>query len=95
MAREIVAKGLSAREVERQVRISGLDKSPSGKGRPKKTDSRPAEIKGLEQRLRKHFQTDVEILLKKADRGSVSISFYSPQDLDRVLELMGMLNNSH
>lgn len=95
LAREIVAKGLSAREVERQVRTSGLDKSPSGKGRPKKTDSRPAEIRALEQRLRKHFQTDVEILLKKADRGSVSISFYSPQDLDRVLELMGMLSNSH
>jgi ParB family chromosome partitioning protein len=95
LAREIVAKGLSAREVERQVRLTGEDQPNSKKGRPKKADVRPAEIKGLEQSLRRHFQTDVEIIVKKGNRGTVNVSFYSPDDLDRVLEIMGITNNPH
>lgn len=95
LAREIVAKGLSAREVERQVRLTGPDQPKSTKGRPRKPDVRPPEIKSLEQLLRKHFQTDVEITLKKDNRGAVSIAFYSPDDLDRVLEIMGIENNPH
>jgi ParB family chromosome partitioning protein len=95
LAREIVAKGLSARDVERQVRLSGPDQPKSGKGRPKKVDVRPAEIRSLEQSLRKHFQTDVEITVKKGNRGTVNVSFYSPDDLDRVLEIMGIANNPH
>lgn len=93
LAREIVAKGLSAREVERQVRISGSDQPKSTKGRPKKADVRPAEIRSLEQSLRKHFQTDVEITVKKGNRGTVNVAFYSPDDLERVLEIMGVENN--
>lgn len=95
LAREIVAKGLSAREVERQVRLAGPSQEKSNKGRPKKADVRPAEIKSLEQSLRKHFQTDVEITVKKGNRGTVNVSFYSPDDLERVLELMGVANNPH
>ncbi len=95
LAREIVTKGLSAREVERQVRLTGPDQPKSGKGRPKKTDSRPPEIRNLEQQLRKHFQTDVEIALKKGDRGAIVVSFYSPEDLERVLEIMGLTINPH
>lgn len=95
LAREIVAKGLSAREVERQVRLTGSDQPKSTKGRPKKTDVRPAEIKSLEQSLRKHFQTDVEIRLKKGNQGAVNVAFYSPDDLERVLEIMGVRNSPH
>lgn len=95
LAHEIVAKGLSAREVERQVRITGSEQPKPGKGRPRKADVRPAEIKNLEQQLRKHFQTDVEITLRKGNRGSVVVSFYSPEDLDRVLEMMGLESNPH
>jgi ParB-like partition proteins len=95
LAREIVAKGLSAREVERQVRTSSPAQAKGTKGRPKKADVRPPEIKSLEQSLRKHFQTDVEITVKKGNRGAVNIAFYSPDDLERVLEIMGVANNPH
>ena len=95
LALQIVARGLSAREVERQVRMSGQEQPKTGKGRPKKADVRPPEIKSLEQQLRKYFQTDVEITVKKGNRGSVIVSFYSPEDLDRVLEIMGLTNNPH
>ena len=95
LAREIVTKGLSAREVERQVRLTGQDEPKSNKGRPKKADVRTPEIKSLEQTLRKHFQTDVDIAVKKGNKGTVTVSFYSPDDLDRVLELMGISDNQH
>ena len=95
LALEIVSKGLSAREVERQVRQDGPDKSKSGKGRPRKADSRPAEIKTIEQSLRKRFQTDVEIKMQSSSKGAVSIAFYSPDDLERVLDLLGLENNPH
>jgi ParB family chromosome partitioning protein len=95
LARDIVAKGLSAREVERQVRLTGSPQTKGTKGRPKKTDVRAPEIKNLEQSLRKHFQTDVEITVKKGNRGTVSIAFYSPDDLERVLEIMGITSNPH
>lgn len=93
LAREIVTRGLSAREVERQVRVTGPDRPKSATGRPKKADVRPAEIKSVEQSLRRHFQTDVEITVKKGNRGTVNVSFYSPDDLERVLEIMGVEKN--
>ena len=93
-----VEKGWSAREVEHQVREIGNAEPGEAKrkpGRPKKVDSRPAEVRSLEQRLRKHLQTDVTITLKRGTRGSINVAFYSPDDLERVIEMMGLTNNPH
>jgi ParB family chromosome partitioning protein len=88
----------SAREVERRVREAGQEpggeKTPR-RGRPQKTDDRPAEVRHLEQRLRKHLQTDVSISLKSESRGTLAIEFYSPDDLERITELLGLTNNPH
>ena len=88
----------SAREVERRVREAGQqtggEKAPR-RGRPQKTDDRSAEVRHLEQRLRKHLQTDVSISLKSESRGTVAIEFYSPDDLERITELLGLTNNPH
>src|SRR5215212_1250251 len=95
-ARLTVEKGWSAREVEHRVREIGSADPGRGKtkrGRPPKPDSRPAEVRSLEQRLRKHLQTDVTISLKDANRGTLNVEFYSPEDLERVTELMGLTNN--
>ena len=88
----------SAREVERRVREIGQEsegEKPPRRGRPQKTDERPAEVRHLEQRLRKHLQTDVSISLKSDNRGTVAIEFYSPDDLERIAELLGLTNNPH
>jgi ParB family transcriptional regulator, chromosome partitioning protein len=95
LAREIVSKGLSARDVERQVRSATPEKATRGPGRPKKSDNRSAEIKSLEQQLRKHFQTDVSIAVQSKAKGSVTIAFYSPDDFERILEIMGLPGNEH
>ena len=92
-AKQIVEKGWSAREIERRVRETSQTGTAPRKGRPRKSDERPPEIRSLEQRLRKHLQTDVTISLRTADRGSVVVDFYSADDLERVMELMGIVDN--
>lgn len=92
-ARQTVEKGWSAREVERRVRESATVKAAPGRGRPRKTDERTPELRSLEQRLRKHFQTDITINTKSGNKGSIVIEFYSPDDLERVMELMGIIDN--
>ncbi|MEP6507154.1 MAG: ParB/RepB/Spo0J family partition protein [Gemmatimonadales bacterium] len=95
LARQIVANGLSAREVERRVRQTDPDKSRSGKARPKKDDQRAPEIRAIEQSLRKHFQTDVEITMKTSTKGSISVAFYSADDLQRIMDLLAIKGNQH
>ncbi len=94
-ARQIVNNGWSAREVERRVKASGEGKTGGKPARLALTDARPAEIRSVEQRLRKHLQTDVAISLKPHNKGSITIEFYSPEDLERVLELINLPHSSH
>ncbi|HEX6574596.1 MAG TPA: ParB/RepB/Spo0J family partition protein [Gemmatimonadaceae bacterium] len=95
-ARLTVDNGWSAREVENRVReaTSAATGKPTVRGgRPPKSDTRPAEVKSLEQRLRKHLQTDVSIVLKAGNRGTLLVEFYSPDDLDRITEIIGLADN--
>lgn len=96
-ARLAVEKGWSAREVESRVREAGTtqDRATPRRGRPPKSDNRPAEVRSLEQRARKYLQTDVTITLKTASRGAINVEFYSAEDLERVVELMGITGNPH
>ena len=96
LARQIVAEGWSAREVEQRVRdLTG--KSPS-KVKDKGTGPstvHSAEIRSIEQLLRKHLQTDVSIQMKPGNRGALVVEFYSPEDLERLLEAIGLSRNPH
>ena len=94
-ARQIVENGWSAREVERRIReVTGKADTPR-KRKGSTEDSRPAEVRSLEQRLRKHLQTDVSIQLKSGNRGSLVVEFYSPEDLDRLLDIIGVDKDPH
>ena len=86
LAREAVARGWSVREVERRVRE--LVERPTRPAEPAK-DARPAEVRRTEDHLRRHFATDVDIRLKGAAKGEIRIAFYSTDDFDRLLELLG------
>lgn len=94
LAREIVKKGLSARDIEQRVRESPhLETEGGGKrrrGRPQKVDSRPADVRSLEERLRRHLQTDVSVTPTAPAKGFIKISFYSAEDLERVTDKMGL-----
>ena len=80
-AEEVV---VTVREVEARTRAG--DRKP-GAAR-QRTDRRSPEIRRLEDELRRHFQTDVQIAVAGHERGAVSIQFFSSDDLERVVDLI-------
>jgi ParB family chromosome partitioning protein len=89
LAREAVAQGLSVREVERQVReTTTKDGSRPKRATPAATDSRSAEVRRLEDRLRKHFGTDVKVTQSGKAEGEIRLPFYSADDFERLMELL-------
>jgi len=54
---------------------------------------RPVELRSLEERLRRHLQTDVSVAAGSLEKGSIKISFYSADDLERIVELLGLTDN--
>ncbi|MFN2601262.1 MAG: ParB/RepB/Spo0J family partition protein [Gemmatimonadaceae bacterium] len=90
LAREVASKGLSARDVEQRVRHTPPKIAGSKRGRPHKADSRPPEIRSIEEQFRRFLQTDVFISLAASNSGTLKISFYSTDDLERIADLMGV-----
>lgn len=97
LARDIVAKSLSVRDVE--VRVRSTRPSPAKSGRKAKpvdagvsagSPAASAELRRVEELLRKKMQTTVNVHLTGKERGELRIAFFSNDDLERVLELLGI-----
>jgi ParB family chromosome partitioning protein len=90
LARAVVAEGLSVREVEHRVRNASREaKSRAGAAPGAHVDGRNAEVRRLEDRLRRHLGTDVRIVQAgKSAKGELRIPFYSVEDFERVLEMI-------
>lgn len=96
LANEAVAKGLSVRDLEHRVRLAlepaapepSTPTKPAVAPRAKTAPEAPVAIRGVEDRLRRFFQTDVSIAVSGPDKGQVRIAFYSADDLDRILDLV-------
>ncbi|MEO7218032.1 MAG: ParB/RepB/Spo0J family partition protein [Gemmatimonadaceae bacterium] len=91
IANEAVEHGLSVRTIEDRVRQDAPKSAKPRRGRPRKEDTRPPEVRHVEDLLRTRFQTDVSLIQKKGDKGELRIQFYSTEDLNRLLDLMGAL----
>jgi ParB family transcriptional regulator, chromosome partitioning protein len=78
----IIKKGLSVRQMEQ---ISSRH-SKTHRPRPRVQD---ADVKNLEEKLQNHLGTKVRIHHGKK-RGKVEIDYYSLEDLDRLLKLLGV-----
>jgi ParB family chromosome partitioning protein len=87
LARQIVARGLTVRDVERMAREAGPRDTKKARDKPG-ADHGTAETRRIEAELRKFFQTDVHLSLVSKDKGSIRIDFYSADDLERLLELL-------
>jgi len=88
LAREIVNEGLTVREIERRLREFVGPRTGKKAGRPRSADRLPPEAKRIEDRLRRYLQTDVTVSVGKNDRGTLTLHFYSADDLERLLEVM-------
>lgn len=89
LAQEVLQHGWSVREVEAMVRGDAPDK-PRGKMMKKPPAAKPTSADGrrVEDALRKRLGTDVRLTAKRRGRGLLAISYYSNDDLARVLELI-------
>ena len=89
LAREIVTQGWSVREVEAIVRGDTPEK-PRGRMMKRPAQGKPvtADARRIEDALRQHLGTDVKLTAKRRGRGLLSISYYSNDDLARLLEML-------
>ena len=85
LAREAVAQGLSVREVEDRVRGG---RAPERRPRLKRGMGQAPEVRRVEEALRRRLGTDVRVTLRARGKGQLHISFYSNEDLARVLEVI-------
>jgi ParB family chromosome partitioning protein len=94
LAREVVAKQLSVRQTEARARGDVGDSAapPKAGTTPAATaaTTRSADpaVRRLEEQLRRRLQTDVSIQQAGDGKGTVRLSFYSADDLERLLDLM-------
>lgn len=81
-AQQIAKAKLSVRHTEELVRFE--------KDNQKAGTKKPAELADIEERLQKHLGTRTEINRKKQG-GKIEITFYNEDDLERILELIGII----
>lgn len=86
VAQKIFDEKLSVREIEKLVK--NLHKEPKQK---KKTDDKTLEAiyQDIEEKLKQKLGTKVSIVAKGEGAGKIEIEFYSHEDLDRLIDMMG------
>ncbi|MDQ3138280.1 MAG: ParB/RepB/Spo0J family partition protein [Gemmatimonadota bacterium] len=92
-ARQAVEQGWSVREMEARVRgdVPGSS-APATDATPRR--ARPtartitADVRRVEDALRKHLGTDVRVTTRRRGRGFLTVSYYNNDDLARLLEMI-------
>lgn len=87
---EIKDKSLSVRQTEELVRKLFRKDDP---GKETVKPSLPPAYKKIEDNLSSHFSTKVKISHSKKGNGSISIEYYSLQELNKILEQIGVTAN--
>lgn len=88
LAREIVARGLTVRDVERRAREAVPESQRKPRLESARGDGRSAEVRRIEDDLRRHLQTDVRLKTSGGQKGTIEVVFYSTDDLERILEIL-------
>ena len=89
LAAEAIEQEWSVREIEAAVAGNRTTQRPA-----KRAGAQPvprgvtADVKRVEDALRKRLGTDVRVTARRRGRGFVTISYYSNDDLSRLLELI-------
>ena len=83
-AERIISEGITVREIEQANRTKHRTARRRGRRR-----SDP-QVKAVEELIEKHLGTRVQISPRRRG-GVVSIEYYSSEDLERILEQMGII----
>lgn len=87
--KEIQSKGLNVRQTEELVRkMYKADKV--GAVKPSLKSDLPPTYKKIEDNLASHFGTKVKMAHNKKGYGSISIEYYSLEELNKILEAMNV-----
>ena len=87
--KEIQSKGLSVRQTEELVRkMYKVEKG--GAVKPSLKSELPPTYKKIEDNLASHFGTKVRMAHNKKGYGSISIEYYSLEELNKILEVMNV-----
>jgi len=81
----IEKKGLNVREVEMLMRKK--------KKAPKKEKIEDIFAKSVEENMKDYLGTKVQIVTKSKEKGKIIIEYFSNDDLDRIIDIMGMDKN--
>jgi ParB family chromosome partitioning protein len=87
MAHRAVEHGWSVRDIESQV-SRGARPKRRGSGKSGGPQAATVEARRIEEVLRDHLGTDVRLTAKRRGRGLLSVSYYSNDDLARILQLI-------
>ena len=91
MGLQAAEEGWSVRELEARVRPATQQRGDSEATSPRtrsKSAPQSADVRRIEDSIRKRLGTDVRVTTRRKGRGFISISYYSNDDLARVLELI-------
>ena len=87
--KEIQQKGLNVRQTEELVRNMYKAEKPGAVKSSVKTDL-PAAYKKIEDNLASHFATKVKMVHNKKGYGSITIEYYSLEELNKLLDAMNV-----
>jgi ParB family chromosome partitioning protein len=95
LAKEAASLGMSVRALEQRVReLNTPQAAATADGGMRSETQRAAQpvadpaVRRIEDQLRTYLQTDVRLRLSDQERGVIELTFYSNDDLDRVLDLI-------
>jgi len=89
LAAEAIEQGWSVREIEAAVAGKRTTQRPTKRaGGQAAARGVTADVKRVEDALRKRLGTDVRVTARRRGRGFVTVSYYSNDDLSRLLELI-------
>ncbi|MBA2564629.1 MAG: ParB/RepB/Spo0J family partition protein [Gemmatimonadetes bacterium] len=81
LAREIVARGLSARQVEARVRRS---RASAGRRLPPSQRGAVSRVRSLEENLQRALGTRIRITQRRKGGGTIEVAFHSSEEFERL-----------
>lgn len=92
-AQKIFDEKLSVRETEKLIKKMQNEKKNTSKKEEPVDPKMDIIYQNLEEKLKNILGTKVMINKKNAKKGSIEIEYYSPEELDRIIELFQTIKN--